>query len=159
MRMRGICVHMRTILHTHANEILMPFITQKTQPKTLMKQLDIVVSPPAFLWDPYLTLTDLDLWPWYLWPLTCRLSQTDRRTDRRKAAHKSPQCMSTGGLKNYILTGWPWPMTLTIELVQDIIKVNLCTKFYDHMPNGSAVRALTDRHTPRHTETQTAPFL
>ena len=22
-----------------------------------MKQLDVVVSPPAFLWDPYLTLT------------------------------------------------------------------------------------------------------
>ncbi len=34
-----------------------------------MKQLDVVVSPPAFLWDPYLTLTnvifDLDI----LWPL------------------------------------------------------------------------------------------
>ncbi len=35
-----------------------------------MKQLDVVVNPPAFLWDPYLTLThvifDLDicnLWP------------------------------------------------------------------------------------------------
>ncbi len=30
-----------------------------------MKQLDVVVSPPAFLWDPYLTLTnvifDLDI--------------------------------------------------------------------------------------------------
>ncbi len=25
-----------------------------------MKQLDVVVSPPAFLWDPYLTLTN-----WY----------------------------------------------------------------------------------------------
>ncbi len=34
-----------------------------------MKQLDVVVSPPAFLWDPYLTLTnmifDLDICgPW-----------------------------------------------------------------------------------------------
>ncbi len=31
----------------------------------LMKQLNVVVSPPAFLWDPYLTLThvifDLDI--------------------------------------------------------------------------------------------------
>ncbi len=27
-----------------------------------MKQLDVVVSPPAFLWDPYLT--------WPVWPLT-----------------------------------------------------------------------------------------
>ncbi len=25
--------------------------------------------------------------------------QTDRRTDRRKATHKSPLCMGTGGLK------------------------------------------------------------
>ncbi len=24
-----------------------------------MKQLDVVVSPPAFLWDPYLTLTNV----------------------------------------------------------------------------------------------------
>ncbi len=33
--------------------------------KNKMKQLDVVVSPPAFLWDPYLTLTnvifDLDI--------------------------------------------------------------------------------------------------
>ncbi len=27
--------------------------------KLLMKQLDVVVSPPAFLWDPYLTLTNV----------------------------------------------------------------------------------------------------
>ena len=58
-------------------------------------------------------------------------------------------------LKIAFLTGWPWPMTLTFELVQDIIKVNPCTKFHDRTPNGSAVRALTDRHT----DTQTAPFL
>ncbi len=35
------------------------------QKKVEMKQLDVVVSPPAFLWDPYLTLTnvifDLDI--------------------------------------------------------------------------------------------------
>ena len=42
-------------------------------------------------------------------------------------------------------------MTLTIELVQDIIKVNPCTKYHDHISNGSAVRALTYRHT--HTQT------
>ncbi len=28
------------------------------------------------------------------------LSQTDRQTDRQKAMHMSPPCMSTGGLKN-----------------------------------------------------------
>ncbi len=27
----------------------------------LMKQLDIVVSPPAFVWDPYMTLTHVTL--------------------------------------------------------------------------------------------------
>ena len=27
---------------------------------SVMKQLDVVVSPPAFLWDPYLTF-DLDI--------------------------------------------------------------------------------------------------
>ncbi len=44
-----------------------------------MKQLDVVVSPPAFVWDPYFRLTNVtfgpdpcDLWPWYLWSLISR---------------------------------------------------------------------------------------
>ncbi len=47
-----------------------------------MKQLNIVVSPTAFVWDPYFTLTNVtidpdpcDLWPWYLWPLTSNSSR------------------------------------------------------------------------------------
>ncbi len=49
---------------------------------------------------------------------------------------------------------WPgdldlWPMTLTIELIQDIIKVNPCTKFCVDMSNGSVVRVPTHRHTHR----------
>ncbi len=40
-------------------------------------------------------------------------------------------------------------MTLTIKLVQDIIKVNPCTKFHDHTSNRSAVRVLTHGHTHR----------
>ena len=36
-------------------------------------------------------------------------------------------------------------LTLTIKLVWDIIKVNPSTKFHDPTPNGSAMRALTDR--------------
>ena len=48
-----------------------------------------------------------------------------------------------------------WPITLTFALVRDIIKVNPCTKFRGHTMNGSAVRALTDRHTHRHTDTHT----
>ena len=52
---------------------------------------------------------------------------------------------------------WPgdldlWPMTLSIELDQDIIKVNPCTKFRDHTSNRSAVRVLTHGHTHRHTD-------
>ena len=48
-----------------------------------------------------------------------------------------------------------WLMTLTIELVREVIKVNPCAKFHDHMPNGSALRVLTDKQA----HTQTAPFL
>ena len=55
---------------------------------------------------------------------------------------------------------WPhdldlWPTTLTSILVRDIINVNPCTKFRDHMSNGSAVRTLTNRHTHTHTDTHT----
>ncbi len=46
-------------------------------------------------------------------------------------------------------------MTLTFELIQDIIKVNACTKFWVCMSNGSAVRELTDAHTHTHTDRQT----
>ena len=48
-----------------------------------------------------------------------------------------------------------WPLTLTIKVMQDIIKVNPCTKFGDHTSNGSAVRALTDRQTDTHTHSHT----
>ncbi len=44
---------------------------------------------------------------------------------------------------------------MTFELVQDIIKVNPCTKFHDRTPNSSAVRVLTDRQTDAHTHTYT----
>ncbi len=38
-----------------------------------------------------------------------------------------------------------WPMTLTFELIWDIIKINASIKFQVCMSNGSAVRALTNR--------------
>ncbi len=44
-----------------------------------------------------------------------------------------------------------WPMTLTFELIRDIMKVNVSTTFWVSMSNGSAVRALTDRHMHTHT--------
>ncbi len=106
-----------------------------------MKQLDVVVSPPAFVWDPNLTLTHVtfDLNPCDLWPLGQMSNKfqkvgdptsnssvvmnfflvifflvnyylgivTDRQTDRRKAMHKSPPCISTGGLKNFKRTIGP----------------------------------------------------
>ncbi len=54
-----------------------------------------------------------------------------------------------------------WPMTF--ELIQDIGKVNPCTKSWVSASNGSIVRALTNRHTHtqthRHTDAQTGPIL
>ena len=44
------------------------------------------------------------------------------------------------------------PMTLSIKLVQDTIKVNPCTKFGDRISNGSTVRVLTHRHTNMHAD-------
>ncbi len=102
-----------------------------------IKQLDIVISPPAFVWNPYLTETsnshakytflgyefnlvnfviryhhhtkfgppksngsrDINFYLVMFGPMNYFLV-TDRQTDRRKATHKSPPCMSTGGLKN-----------------------------------------------------------
>ena len=44
-----------------------------------------------------------------------------------------------------------WSMTLTIELLQDVIKVNSCTKFCDHTSIRSAARVPTDWQTDRQT--------
>ncbi len=38
-------------------------------------------------------------------------------------------------------------MTLTFELVRDIVKMNPCAKFWVHTLNCSAVRALTNKQT------------
>ena len=47
---------------------------------------------------------------------------------------------------------WPMTLTLTFELGLDLIKVNPHTKFRDPRSNGSAVRALTNRHTDSQTD-------
>ncbi len=51
-----------------------------------------------------------------------------------------------------------WPMTLTVKLVRDFIKVNPCTNFGTNMSNCLAVRLLTNWQTggktERHTETR-----
>ena len=47
----------------------------------IMKQLDVVVSPPAFLWNAYLTLTcltfDLEFFPSYFGLVTYRQTESD----------------------------------------------------------------------------------
>ena len=47
-------------------------------------------------------------------------------------------------------------MTLTSKLVRDIINVSPCSKFHDHMSNGSTVRALANRHTHTHGHTNSS---
>ncbi len=37
-------------------------------------------------------------------------------------------------------------MTLTIKRIQNVLRVNPCTKFRDHTSSSSAVRALTEAH-------------
>ncbi len=62
-----------------------------------MMQLDLVVIPPAFLWNPYLILTKLtfdldtyDLWPWHILVIFSGDFSSHRRTDRQKVVHRSP---------------------------------------------------------------------
>ncbi len=40
-----------------------PDIVYKVQCLVQMKQLDVVVSPPTFVWDPYMTLTNVTFDP------------------------------------------------------------------------------------------------
>ncbi len=75
-------------LSNHCECRLSNMVIRNARAFPLMKQLDVVVSPPAFVWDPNLTLLSSDFW------------YSDRQTDRRKSMHKSPPCISTGGLKN-----------------------------------------------------------
>ncbi len=55
---------------------------------------------------------------------------------------------------------WPgdldlWPMTLSIELVWDIVQIHPSTNFRVHMSNGLAVRVFTDRRKDRQTDRRT----
>ena len=78
-----------------------------------MKQLDIDMSPSAFVWMHYLQVAfvsfDLDPVTFTLlvnlkWFLRYESLSSNfglvTETDRRKAMHMSPPCVSTGGLKN-----------------------------------------------------------
>ncbi len=89
-----------------------------------MKQLDVVVSPPAFLWDPFLTLThmtfDLDICD--LWPLGHRFYALCKVLKNMFFLH--------GDLDL-------WPTTFILIDHLDIINVHHPTKFGDPNLNGS----------------------
>ncbi len=50
-----------------------------------------------------------------------------------------------------------WPMTLTLKLIRDFVKVNLSTKFGIRKSNGSVVSVLTNWGT--HTQTNGTDFI
>ncbi len=89
--------------------------------KIIMKQLDVDVSPPAFLWDPYLNLANVtfDLHPCDLWP---------RRPNKIWKIYK----IHIFDMVTLNLDVWPWP---SHDL--NIINVHHHTKFGDPNPKGS----------------------
>ena len=64
-----------------------------------MKQLDVVVSPPAFVWDPNLTLTHVTF------DLEVKCQRSDRQTDRQKAMKRAHHALAQVGSK--IQKMWP----------------------------------------------------
>ncbi len=73
-----------------------------------MKQLDVVVSPPAFVWNPYLTLThvtfDLD-------PCDHLTSRSNLNEITNEATWRccEPTCLSSGSLFDLDQCDlWPW---------------------------------------------------
>ncbi len=125
-------------------------------------QLAVVVSPPVFVCDPYLTLTKMtfdpdthDLWPWYLWPLIYR-------SHNYKFKNMFLEMVTLA----FDLRPWPWitwlltlvtlgnmsntvckvfenhifdMVTLTFTHELDIINVHHHTKFEHPRSNGSTV--------------------
>ena len=103
----------------------------------LMKQLDIVVSPPAFHFKHVLTFTfeirpwplslePRDLWPWTMWPLTLTM-----RTFGRVPTTFSVSKPMQSPLKTHFSISWPWLLTLTFKVYPYIIKIHPHTKFHD----------------------------
>ncbi len=96
-----------------------------------MKQLDVDVSPPAFVWNPHLTLAKVtfdldpcDLWPWPSRPLTSR-SLVKYTMQNPWKSHFWDRDLER------------WPMTLTFIHDLDTITVDHHTKFGDPISNGS----------------------
>ena len=67
-----------------------------------MKQLDVDVSPPALVWNPYLTFTNVtfDLDTFFCHHMSNSLGDMNYcPVNFGLAMHKSPPRISTGGLK------------------------------------------------------------
>ncbi len=89
-----------------------------------MKQLDVDVSPPAFVWNPYLTSANL----------TFDLDPRDPLLPR----HMSNTLMQNAWQLLFLTwQPWPWPMTLTFIRDLDSINVHSHTKFGDPNWNDS----------------------
>ncbi len=94
----------------------------------------LTLTLATLTYDYDLDLCDLDIdpsdldpfWPWH-WTI---FSATILKT---KILH--------------FLPSWPWPLTLTFELVRDIVVLNVCTKFQVRSSNRSACWVQTDTHT------------
>ena len=92
----------------------------------------------------------------------------DVTTWRHMTEQVIPNWMCTGQLiwnfKNRVFQSSDldlWPMSLTLELIRDIVNVDLSKKFWVRMSHGSPVRALTNRqtHTQMHTQTHRTGFI
>ncbi len=121
---------------------------QYTEQNVKVKKHLSVVAPPVFLVKFYETNTILWRHDVMLWCHTVTShNQAHNVTPEASVLYHGTQTRNSWKLR--FLTWWPWPMNLIIERVQDIIKVNLCTKFHDHPSNGSAVRVPTHTQTHR----------
>ena len=73
-------------------------------------------SPTCMFWSNFMPLTATVFEIWIIVKWISVQSQTDGQTDRRKAMHKSPQCISTDGLKKkFIAKGGLWPVSYFLE--------------------------------------------
>ncbi len=73
------------------NFIVLPSVSLRQLPYSMklfqkylkMKQLDVDVNPPAFVWNPILTFDPYGSWDMNYWPGISVQSRTDRQMDRQ----------------------------------------------------------------------------
>ncbi len=95
-----------------------PILPRSNSYRYFLKEATLHCCEPTCLClGPLFNIDCCDLWPWPMWPLTLIFVSRDMnfypvnfylmsyflvidgQTDRQKAMHKSPPCMTTGGLK------------------------------------------------------------